>query len=147
MQLLLIAEAPPADLGRYFYFEDVREQDSLFRYVVQTVLGEPPSRAAKATQLVHLREAGVFLIDLKTDPKVAEELLDAYVPDLVARAVALAPEHVITIKANVCDLCQAPLRAAGLDVGDERVPFPGSGQQRRFVDGMLRALRDIGWPS
>ena len=105
-------EAPPADLGRYFYFEDVREQDSLFRYVVETVLDETPSRSHKSRQLTRLREAGVFLIDLKSDPKLGNESLDGHVPDLVARAAALAPEHVITIKANVCDLCQGPLRAA-----------------------------------
>lgn len=73
---------------------------------MQTVLDEPPARAAKAAQLARLREAGVFLIDLKTDPKVTDEPLDAHVPDLVARAIALKPNHVITIKSNVCDLCQ-----------------------------------------
>lgn len=145
VRLLLIAEAPPSDLDRYFYFEDVGKHDSLFRYVVQTVLREPPSRAAKSAQLARLSNAGVFLIDLKTEPKVADEPLDAHVPDLVARATALTPNHVITIKANVCDLCQGPLRAAGLDVSDERVPFPGSGQQRRFIEGVTRALTDIGW--
>src|SRR3954447_25398700 len=46
VRLLLIAEAPPSDLDRYFYFEQVRDQDSLFRYVVQTVLREAPSRAS-----------------------------------------------------------------------------------------------------
>ena len=127
VRLLLIAEAPPSDLERYFYFEDVRQQDSLFGHIAQTVLGEPPSRAAKATQLAHLREAGVFLIDLKTDPKVAEEPLDAHVPNLVARAVALAPDHVITIKANVCDLCQDPLRAAGSMSATSASPSPGAG--------------------
>ena len=147
VRLLLIAEAPPSDLERYFYFEHICKQDNLFRYVVQTVLDEPPARAAKAAQLARLREAGVFLIDLKTDPKVTDEPLDAHVPELVARAIALKPNHVITIKANVCDLCQEPLRAAGLDVADERVPFPGSGQQRRFIDGMARALRAAGWTS
>jgi hypothetical protein len=28
---------------------------------------------------------------------------------------------------------------------DERIPFPGSGKQRRFVEGMRRALRSIDW--
>jgi hypothetical protein len=145
VRLLLVAEAPPSDLGRYFYFEDVREHDSLFRYVVQTVLDEAPSRSNKANQLARLRDAGVFVIDLKTDPKIGDESLDAHVPDLVTRAAALAPEHVITIKANVCDLCQGPLRAAELEVAGERIPFPGSGQQRRFVEGMRRALTAIDW--
>jgi hypothetical protein len=143
VRLLLVAEAPPSDLERYFYFEDVREQDSLFRYVVQTVLDEPPSRTAKAAQLGRLCEAGIFLIDLKTDPKVGDESLDPHVLGLVERAAALEPRHVITIKANVCDLCQAPLRAAGLDVLEARIPFPGSGQQRRFVERMTRALKAI----
>ncbi|WP_272475458.1 hypothetical protein [Baekduia alba] len=132
VRLLLIAEAPPSDLDRYFYFEQVRDQDSLFRYVVQTVLREAPSRASKARHLARLRDRGVCLIDLKTDPKIGNERLDEHVPDLVARAVALAPEHVITVKANVCDLCQPALRAAGLGVADVRIPFPGSGQQGRF---------------
>jgi hypothetical protein len=145
VHLLLVAEAPPTSLDRYFYFEDVQEQDSLFRYVVQTVLSEPPSRTEKAEQLGRLCERGVFLIDLKPDPKLGDEHLDPYVEDLVSRAVDLRPEHVITIKANVCDLCQEPLRAAGLDVVSERVPFPGSGQQRRFVQGMSRALASIDW--
>ena len=39
VQLLLVAEAPPAALNRYFYFEDVRDQDSLFRHVVRSVAG------------------------------------------------------------------------------------------------------------
>lgn len=145
--LLLVAEAPPSALGRYFYFEDVREQDSLFRYIVESVLGRSPSRVDKAHQLSQLRDRGVFLTDLKTEPKVGDERLDADVPDLVSRVVALKPDHVITIKANVCDLCQGPLRAAGLNVIDERIPFPGSGQQRRFVESMSRALDSIGWTS
>ncbi len=70
---------------------------------------------------------------------------EAYVPDLVTRAISLRPPHLITIKANVCDLTQKPLCDAGLDVIDQRVPFPGSGQQRRFLETMSAALDSIGW--
>lgn len=145
IRLLLVAEAPPAALDRYFYFERVTDQDSLFRYVVSTVLGIQPNRVSKPQELTSLREAGVFLIDLKLEPKVGDEALDSYVPDLVKRAVDLAPEHVITIKVNVCDLCQGPLAASGLDVSRERIPFPGSGQQTRFERAMRRALHSAGW--
>jgi hypothetical protein len=31
VDLLLVAEAPPSTLDRYFYVPDVREEDSLFR--------------------------------------------------------------------------------------------------------------------
>jgi hypothetical protein len=145
LALLLVAEAPPSGLDRSFYFEDVLDQDSLFRHVVRAVLAIEPSRAHKARQLQRLAHPGVFLIDLKPDPKLDGETLEAYVPDLVARAVELRPRHVITIKANVRELAQEPLRAAGLDVVDERIPFPGSGQQRRFLKRMDAGLASIGW--
>lgn len=145
VRLLLVAEAPPAAEDRYFYFEQVAEQDALFRHVVQAVLGLAPVRAAKAAQLSALTDRGVFLIDLKEDAKRPGERLDGHVADLVRRAGALHPDHVITIKANVCDLCQGPLRDAGLPVVEERVPFPGSGRQREFLAAMHRALQTIGW--
>jgi hypothetical protein len=145
VELLLVAEAPPAALDRYFYFESVPDQDSLFRHVFRAVLAIEPSRSAKSDQLRSLTDRGVFLIDLKPEPKLPGETLEAYVPDLVARAISLRPSHVIVITANVCDLTQQPLRAAGLDVVDQRVPFPGSGQQRRSLETMGAALDSIGW--
>lgn len=145
VELLLVAEAPPSALDRYFYFADVPDQDSLFRHVVRTVLEVDPSRTGKADQLSCLADRGVFLIDLKLEPKLDGETLEGYVADLVARAVELRPRHVITIKANVCDLAQPALRAAGLHVIGQRIPFPGSGQQRRFLQTMGDALDSIGW--
>ncbi|MFI4991426.1 MAG: hypothetical protein ACHQHO_11005 [Solirubrobacterales bacterium] len=121
------------------------DQDSLFRYVVRAVLAIEPSRAEKASELRCLADRGVFLIDLKPEPKQPGDALELYVPDLVARAAALTPRQIITIKANVCDLTQPALRAAGLAVVDQRVPFPGNGQQRRFLEDMDTALDSIGW--
>jgi hypothetical protein len=82
VELLLVAEAPPAALDRYFYFEHVPDQDSLFRHVVRAVLAIEPSRSAKSDQLRSLADRGVFLIDLKPEPKLPGETLEAYVPDL-----------------------------------------------------------------
>lgn len=132
VELLLIAEAPPSSLDRYFYFEEVPDQDSLFRYVIRAVLAIEPSRAEKASELRRLADRGVFLIDLKPEPKEPGDALELYVPDLVARAAALTRRQVITIKANVCHLTQPALHAAGLNVVDERVPFPGSGHSAGF---------------
>lgn len=70
VELLLVAEAPPSALDRYFYFADVPDQDSLFRHVVRAVLGVEPSRTGKADQLSCLADRGVFLIDLKLEPKL-----------------------------------------------------------------------------
>ena len=143
--MLLVGVAPPAALDRYFYFEQVREHDPLFRYVVRALLGVEPVREDKEAQLRQLTVRGMFLIDLKLDPKTPGEDLGEFVPDLVARAKALAPRHVITIKATVCDLAQEPLRAAQMDVVDVRVPFPSSGQQGRFLRSMRSTLGQIGW--
>jgi hypothetical protein len=139
VELLLIAEAPPAALDRYFYFEDVAQQDSLFRYVARSLLGVEPTREGKPEMLSALRDRGVFLIDVSNEPLGTTPLARS-VPDLVKRATAVAPAKVILIKATVYDHTFAALRDVGLPVVDERVPFPGSGQQKRFEAAFARAL-------
>ena len=67
IELLLVAEAPPSSLDRYFYFEDVRDQDSLLRHVVRAILAIEPLRSEKASELQWLADRGVFLIDLKRE--------------------------------------------------------------------------------
>ena len=135
VELLLVAEAPPSALDRYFYFEDVATQDSLFRHVVEAVLGEKPTRD-KAPYLDALRERGIFLIDLCVDPfDDRREAIPRCVPGLVRRVRSLEPEQVVLIGAAVFDAAYDAVRAAGIPVVNLRLPYPGSGQQRRFLDG------------
>jgi hypothetical protein len=142
VKLLLVAEAPPSSLDRYFYFEDVSTQDSLFRYVARAILKVEPTRETKPDLLARLRDRGVFLIDLKRDPVSDERSsLVEEVPGLVQRARRLAPERIIVVKSSVFDLVRGALLGAGLPLVDEPVPFPGSGQQRRFEESFARALR------
>jgi hypothetical protein len=47
VDLLLVAEAPPAADDRYFYFEHVHSDDWLFLGVAEVLLGEKPGRATK----------------------------------------------------------------------------------------------------
>lgn len=139
--LLLIAEAPPSALDRYFYFEDVREQDSLFRYVARAILKAEPTRDNKPDLLQRLCEHGVLLIDLKPDPVDRTPLAD-HVPGLVRRVKRIAPSKIILVKASVYDASFAALSESGLPVVDQRVPFPGSGQQRRFEVAFTAALKE-----
>jgi hypothetical protein len=136
---LIVSEAPPSALDRYFYFEHVPTHDSLFRHVVQAVLGEKPTRD-KAAYLDELRERGWFLVHLSDDPFRDRAVLPPLVPDLVVRCEELAPRRVVIVGAPLYDLVHEPLRSAGLPVVDARLPFPGSGQQRRFLDAMRLAL-------
>ena len=146
VNLLLIAEAPPCDTDRYFYFEDVPQHDWLFRYVYEGLTGIKPDRASKPDHLAQLRDQGVFLIDLHeaniSQPSLA--VLRPKVPDLVARCRTLKPRHIALIKSTVYDAAYEPLKAAGLPVIDERLPFPASGQQVRFLQGFARVLEHAG---
>ena len=139
VDLLLVAEAPPSSPDRYFYFTDVSEHDSLFRYVSRELLEREPSREGKHELLEKLRTRGVFLIDLKETPTDGTPLA-TYVPALIERCRELAPRRIVLIKATVFDAAYLHLKAAGLPVSDVRVPFPGSGRQREFVDAFRQAL-------
>lgn len=145
IKLLLVAEAPPSAQDRYFYFPEVRTQDSLFRYVVRLVLGTQPDRRTKPEDLSRLQAAGAFLIDLCLEPISERRDLARCVPGLVKRAAALRPDHIILIKTRVYDAAWRALQQAGLPVIDARIPFPGSGQQRLFEQQMQHALDAIGW--
>lgn len=143
IRLLLVAEGPPADLHRYFYFEDVPEHDSLFRYVARELLGDEPTRTRKSELLRRLEEKGVFLIDVSPEPIAEGDSLLPLVPDLVERCRGLAPRRIILIKATVYDAAYSALATAGLPVVDERIPFPGSGQQKKFQSAFRSALTKI----
>ena len=141
VKCLLVAEAPPTAPDRYFYFEDVREQDSLFRYVAQVVLGAKPTRENKPAALRALKDRGYFLIDLSQSPKTGDGALGSLVPALVQRVADINPDRIILIKTNVFDLAYAALRAAGLPVVNARIPFPDQGWQSRFVEAFSDALQ------
>jgi hypothetical protein len=139
VRLLLVAEAPPDSEDRYFYFEHVREQDSLFRYVAQGILGYKPDRIRKPSALSELRDRGVFLIDASEDPLDGRELR-ADANEVIDRCRSLEPRAIILIKTNVYDDLFAPMVGAGLPVVDKRMPFPGSGRQKQFEMGFADAL-------
>lgn len=155
IRLLLVAHAPPDSIERYFYFEDVREKDDLFRYVVSGLFGSMPDRADKRMWLGRLRDAGSFVVDLVEQPithavvgrsaKVKDFL--PFVPGLIDRARALEPEHIVLIKTDVYDAAFCRLRDAGLPVVDRRMPFPTSGRQKELAHGFSAALRSVGWTS
>lgn len=139
IDLLLIAEAPPAALDRYFYFPVVSSHDSLFREVVRVVLRRTPTRDDKRTLLEDLQRNGVFLIDARLDPLVGRLVIDT--SRLVARVRRLRPRRIIIVKVGVYAQAYRALREAGMPVIDARIPFPASGQQVRFRQEMGRALR------
>lgn len=142
VNLLLVAEAPPCTPGRYFYFEHVDQHDWLFRYVWEGLTGEKPDRARKAAHLAALRSAGVFLIDLHeaniSQPSLAD--LRPHAAGCADRCRELRPRHIVLIKHSVYDVIFEPLIDQGLPVIDQRIPFPASGQQRKFLESFREAV-------
>lgn len=146
VNLLLIAEAPPCDTDRYFFFADVPQHDWLFRYVYEGLTGIKPDRGSKPDHLAQLRDQGVFLIDLHeaniSQPSLS--VLKPHVPGLIERCRTIKPRHIALIKSTAYDAAYEPLKAAGLPVIDERLPFPASGQQVKFLQGFARVIEHAG---
>lgn len=146
INLLLAAEAPPCTPDRYFYFEHVDRHDWLFRYVWEGLMNDKPDRSRKAEHLATLRDVGVYVLDLHEETVSQPSLaaLRPCVPGLLDRCRELKPGHIALIKSSVFDVAFEPLRAAGLPVIDERIPFPASGQQKKFLDSFRRAVAVAG---
>lgn len=149
--MVLIVEGPPDSLDRHFYFEDVKKHDSLFLEIMGVLYPEQKKRylaAGRDTMLKEdlleaFKEDGYWLLDLSEIPcNLLEESLKNCLPSLLERLKSQVDKRtpIILIKANVYDLCYAPLVADGYTVYKERIPFPGSGQQRVFREKFKQAL-------
>lgn len=73
-----------------------------------------------------------------------DALLASNVAGCVARIQRIQPDGIIVIKQNVFTVLHGPLRAANLPLlHDTVIPFPGSGQQKRFQAGIAAALATL----
>jgi len=146
IKLLLVAEAPPCDGERYFYYENKEKKDWVYAYTWQAIAGEKPAKGDKPANLKRLRDSGVFLVDLHEEevskPKVKD--LEPFVPELVTRIKKLNPDRVALVKASVHDAAFGALADADLPVINERIPFPASGQQKKYVEAIARAAEQAG---
>ncbi|RYZ28679.1 MAG: hypothetical protein EOO10_08730 [Chitinophagaceae bacterium] len=141
IKTLLIGEAPPCNLDRFFYFEEVKVQDSLFLEIVGVLYPDKKQRYLKAGRpaegkaelLEMFAEDGYLLIDLYEVP-VDTCTDEEAVASLLTRLEKLIDKTIpiVLIKTNVFDLCYPVLKANGYNVSNERLPFPGSGQQKVF---------------
>ena len=153
VEVLLVAESPP-DPGstdrRFFYSPTLDGKDNLYRGVATALYGRETDfdLTAKATVLRRIQRDGFWLIDLCDEPvnhlppSARRRALQDAVPDLVARAVAVAPTRgVIVCMTPVHRLVAAPLEAAGVPVlHDTPLPFPMSWLRADFVEGFRHTL-------
>lgn len=155
IRVLLVAEAPPDNLDRHFYFEDVKKQDSLFLEIMGVLYPDLKKRylssgrdtLLKRELLERFQEDGYWLLDLSDVPcSLAEGRLEDRVPMFLERLEKLVDTRtpIILIKANIYDVCYTPLNKKGYAVYNDRIPFPGSGQQRVFREKFTKAIAAYG---
>jgi hypothetical protein len=155
VHLLLIAESAPDDGGdvanrRFFYDDSLTGKDGLFREIVRALYEDPPLTSgpnAKRPWLEKLKADRVYLIDLAPvpvnfhAPSERASALQRNIETTVSHATELEPGGIVLIKQNVFDLLERPIRQAGLPLlHDAMIPFPGSGQQKRFRERFAAAL-------
>ena len=142
--VLFIAESPPAALDRYFYFENVQEQDALWvglmKALYESEFGETSrERLRKRKWLTKFKDDGYRLIDALKDPvgqytdPQRKKLILNVVDRVIEEIREISPNQIVLIKATVFDVLYDPLHTSGLPVVNERLPFPGSGRQREFA--------------
>jgi hypothetical protein len=143
IRLLLVAESPPQELDRYFYFEDAPELDPLFEAVYEVLFEEKPDLRQTTAHLKQLRRRGLFSIELKPDLGGSGAKQPEYVPWLVVRCEDLQPEHIVIVGAPVFRAAYPALAKAGLPVVDVKVDFPSAGRQsdfrRQFRSALVKA--------
>jgi len=153
IKYLFVAEAPPAALERFFYFEDVKYQDSLFLEIMKWLLPQaknPPTawiRERKATFLDYFKEKGCFLIDAMdipmdvtgTNDKIKR--LEPFKNNLLNKINKLVnPEtKIILISSPVYSAMAGYLKYNIVNVvNTEMIDFPGSGRQTEFHNKMQK---------
>lgn len=154
VRTVLIAEGPPNSLERHFYFEDVKKHDSLFLEIMEVLYPEQKQRylsskrdtLLKTELLESFQEDGYWLLHLSEIPcSLNNAPLQTLVPSLLLRLEKEISKEtpVILIKSSLYDLCYETLVLHRYNVINERIPFPGSGQQGVFREKFRKALASI----
>lgn len=151
IQTLLLTEAPPGNPERYFYFEDVKRQDSLFLEIMGVLYPDLKQHYLRSGRKTELKEAllyqfqsdGYWLMTVSEVPfNVTDKTLEGCLPGLLQRLTKYITKQtpIVLIQAAVYDLCHPFLTQHGYTVANERIPFPGSGQQRVFREKFAKVI-------
>lgn len=154
VRYLLIAEAPPNCLDRFFYYEHVPNHDYLFLALAQAFYPKDKSNYIlggrnsdkKRQILLRLKADGIYLLDLSEVPKSVHPNLKSNLANLIARIKKVMNRNtkIILIKSNVYSLAFDFLKNKGIDrVADVKIPFPAYGQQQVFQEQFRKAINSF----
>jgi hypothetical protein len=146
---LLVAESPPKVTDRFFYFEDVNREDSLYLETMRALFGNEHVdilRARKIEYLQRFKDQGFFLIDAVDRPILSDEDNDAVVwnnrQNLIQKMDRLIKKEtpVVLIKASVWSLRNVLLKEGFNVINECMIDFPGSGNQIKFRTKLSRLM-------
>jgi hypothetical protein len=149
IRLVIIAESPPAS-GKYFYNPTGATSESLFAALMKQI-GFFPS--TKEEGLREFQRRGWILVDATYEPvnkglpnSARDKVLERDYPLLRDDLATLTPDRsapLVLIKANVCQILKPKLVQDGFNVlnRDDVVPFPSTGQQKKFHERFGAILR------
>lgn len=153
---LLIAEAPPDSLDRFFYYEDVKRADYLFLGIIEILypklkkeyLNRRKPAEWKKKILQKFCADGFYLLDVLDIPlSMFSGYLSSASPDLIKRVKNLIDKNtpIILIKVTTYDAVFENLKNVGFrKIAPIRIPFPGQGQQKVFTEKFRGALKYLG---
>lgn len=151
VKYLLIAEAPPDNVERFFYYESVSKHDYLFLGVIGVLypeikneyLANKRDKGIKRKALVKLKDDGFYLLDLFEMPlSCSGGNYTNQVESLTKRIDEVIEEDtvIILIKVTVYDAVFSALIERYENVVNERIPFPAQGGQKVFHQKFSNAL-------
>lgn len=147
LRLIFILESPPAS-GKYFYDETGSTTEPLFNEMMKALHYKPVD---KKDGLEFFKNQGFFLIDSTYKPvnkmkgKEREATILSDFNNLVDDLEGINRHNspLVLVKANICRLLEDKLKLRGFNVINEGVvvPFPSSGQQKRFHVEISKMLK------
>ena len=156
VKVLFVAEAPPSDPRRFFYFERVSGHDWLFLALMRWLYDDARAcetrelRESKREFLLRFQADGYYLLDARetpmpprASPPVKRRLLTESMPALMKklRRVCSPETRIVLISSAVYRVCCVPLRSARFNViNTETIDFPSTGRQLYFARKLGRLL-------
>ena len=151
--VLFVAEAPPEDLARYFYFERVLRGDWLWIALMTALYPSEwnhtkTERQQKEKWLLKFKKSEFRLIDAcktpirGTNPERVWFIRSA-AQELIQEIKRIAPRQIVLIKATVHEALFQKLSDARFPIVNVKsLPFPCSAQQTNFQREFRRLVDD-----
>ncbi len=155
IKILFIAESPPfkkeGEEPRYFYFENVKGKDFLFRSIMEVLFPKDYEdfkiNGNKILLLNKFKESGFFLIDACDYPINQHNDRDSFINNdfhkLIHKIKTLIDEDtkILLIKKNIFELLFVKLKSRGFNViNNDHLDFPSCGNQLKFKEKLKQLL-------